>query len=225
MSLATALDNLLAVGLQGLWIVGAALLLARVFPLERPSLALRWWQAILAGVVALPLLQPWSAAPGGRGETWLDGLAVPSGAAGPSARRWPVQELAASVLLCGSGARLAWLLVGLRRLRRFGARGRPLDPEADGLVGLQRRLGVRAEFLLCDDVRVPATFGWRRPVVLLPPAFRGMSPEGQTAVAAHELVHVQRGDWAATVAEEALAAALWFLPAVGFALSRVRLAR
>jgi TonB family protein len=41
----------------------------------------------------------------------------------------------------------------------------------------------------------------------------------------HELLHVRRHDWLATLAEEALATVLWFHPAVHFLVARIRLAR
>jgi TonB family protein len=61
--------------------------------------------------------------------------------------------------------------------------------------------------------------------VLLPPAFLEMAPEAQRAVAAHELLHVRRRDWALAAAEEAVRAALWFHPAVHWLLGRIRLCR
>jgi D-alanyl-D-alanine endopeptidase (penicillin-binding protein 7) len=44
-------------------------------------------------------------------------------------------------------------------------------------------------------------------------------------VAAHELLHVRRHDWALSVAEETVRAALWFHPAVHWLLGRIRLCR
>jgi len=41
----------------------------------------------------------------------------------------------------------------------------------------------------------------------------------------HELRHVRRGDWSRALAEELIAALLWFHPAVAWLRSRIRLAR
>jgi D-alanyl-D-alanine endopeptidase (penicillin-binding protein 7) len=59
----------------------------------------------------------------------------------------------------------------------------------------------------------------------LPPAFLKMAPEAQRAVAAHELMHVRRHDWALSVAEETVRAVLWFHPAVHWLVGRIRLCR
>ncbi|MFV2071479.1 MAG: TonB family protein, partial [Thermoanaerobaculales bacterium] len=72
---------------------------------------------------------------------------------------------------------------------------------------------------------VPLTFGWRRPVILVPRTFEHMSPEQQEGVACHELLHVQRRDWPMTVFEEGLRAALWFHPGVWVLLAKITLAR
>jgi D-alanyl-D-alanine endopeptidase (penicillin-binding protein 7) len=111
----------------------------------------------------------------------------------------------------------------LRRLRTCRERAVPFDPRA--LVGLEDLIGARAEVGLSRDVAVPATFGLRRPMVLLPAAVQEMEAERQRAIVAHELFHVRRRDWPAAVAEEALAALVWFHPAVHFLLGRIRLAR
>jgi hypothetical protein len=83
----------------------------------------------------------------------------------------------------------------------------------------------RARFLLSAEAGTPATFGLRRPIVLLPPVFEGMDRERQAAVALHELQHARRGDWVALVAEELLKAVFFFHPAVHWLVARVRLAR
>ena len=62
-------------------------------------------------------------------------------------------------------------------------------------------------------------------MVLLPAHVQEMEAERQRAIVAHELVHVRRLDWPYAVAEEALAALLWFHPAIHFLLGRIRLAR
>ena len=62
--------------------------------------------------------------------------------------------------------------------------------------------------MLTDDLTQPVTFGWRRPVVLLPPRFDGLAAEAQRAVLCHELLHVRRRDWPGIVGEELLRAVL-----------------
>ncbi len=86
-------------------------------------------------------------------------------------------------------------------------------------------MAPRARFLLAAEAGTPATFGLRRPIVLLPPVFETMDRERQAAIALHELLHARRGDWVALVAEELLKAVLFFHPAVHWLVARVRLAR
>src|SRR5690606_26248851 len=51
-------------------------------------------------------------------------------------------------------------------------------------------------------------------------------PEAQReAIAYHELLHVERGDWTHVIAEEFVRSLLWFHPAVWYALAQVQLAR
>jgi TonB family protein len=225
MSLVLAVQNLGAFCAQGLLVAGVAAVLARLLPLDRPGLKLAWWQAVLLGILVLPWLQPWPSSTLGRVEVTLGAvipaLGSPSGAFG----RWSWAEIVAAVLLAGFASRIAWLAAGAWRLRACRLRTATLDARGTALDGLDEALGVRAVFLVADEVGAPATFGLRRPVVLLPRAFFEMDADRQRAVATHELIHIRRHDWLVTVAEEALTAALWFHPAVHFLLGHIRLAR
>ena len=113
---------------------------------------------------------------------------------------------------------------GLVRLRSLRRDSRPLDTPP-WLLALRDGVAPRARFLLSDAAGTPATFGLRRPVVLLPPVFESMPRERQAAIALHELVHARRADWAVLMAEEVLKAVLFFHPAVHWLVARVRLAR
>jgi beta-lactamase regulating signal transducer with metallopeptidase domain len=68
--------------------------------------------------------------------------------------------------------------------------------ELAGAMGVHRRVA------LCESPRVvsPAVIGWRRPIVLLPPAYGTWPATQLRAALAHELAHVARGDffWRAT---------------------------
>jgi len=97
------------------------------------------------------------------------------------------------------------------------------DPPAVG--DLRDRLGVAAGFAVSPEIRVPATFGLRRPAILLPPGFDALPADQQRAVACHEMIHVRRRDWLFSLAEEGVGTLFWFHPAVAWALGRIRLAR
>ena len=120
--------------------------------------------------------------------------------------------------------RLAQVGAGLARLRALRRRARPLDA-LPWLDAWRDDVAPHAAFLLSDEVDTPATFGLRRPVVLLPPVFETMGRDRQEAIALHELLHARRGDWPALVAEELLKAGLFFHPVVHWLVGRVRLAR
>ncbi len=205
-ALELALRNLAAwsvqVGVLGL----AAGALSGLLPIERPAARLAFGQALLALVLGLPLLQPWHAtAPA---VTWSVAPSsalspAPTAARGPvpsgAMAGWPVA--AVSLLLLGVALRLAHVGAGLVRLRSLRRRARRLDAPP-WLLALRDEVAPRARFLLSDETSTPATFGLRRPIVLLPPVFVSMHRERQAAVALHELLHARRADWLALMLEE-----------------------
>jgi TonB family protein len=79
--------------------------------------------------------------------------------------------------------------------------------------------------LVSEDIASPVTFGWRKPVVLLPAHFAELNARVQEAILCHEIMHVRRGDWLFTVAEELVRAIFWFHPAVWWLLGEIGLAR
>jgi TonB family protein len=224
-NVALVVQNLALICAQGLLVAGAATAVARLFPIERPAVKLAWWQGVLALVLALPWIQPWTDRGAGRVEITLLRVAPILGEPSTVFGRWSWTEAAVAVLASGVVARTLWLAAGLWRLRLCRRRAAILDVAATPLAGLAASLGVRATFRRSDEVGGPSAFGLRRPTILLPPAFFEMDPERQRAVAAHELFHVRRRDWLATLFEESLLALLWFHPAVHVLLDRIRLAR
>jgi beta-lactamase regulating signal transducer with metallopeptidase domain len=228
---ASALDlvlrNLLAWSVQVAVLALAAAAVGRVAPIERPATRLAFGQALLALVLLLPLVQPWPAAAAAVDVTL--GAASPAAGsaaanAGPAVSSIPVAPVVAALLALGIATRLALLGLRLLRLRRIGRAARPLEPEP-WLASLRDDVARFASFALCLEPATPATYGLRRPLVLLPRDFTEMPRERQESVALHELLHARRGDWLALVAEEALAAVLFFHPAVHWLVDRVRLAR
>jgi len=71
----------------------------------------------------------------------------------------------------------------------------------------------------------PVTFGVFRPFILLPSSFLSLDRDAQCAIVCHELLHVKRNDWLATIIEELMGACLWFHPAMWWLLSQTKLAR
>jgi TonB family protein len=74
----------------------------------------------------------------------------------------------------------------------------------------------RARILEHDGVRSPFTWGFLRPVVLLPAGDR--TPD----VLAHELAHVRRADWLTQMLAQAACAVYWFHPLVWIAAANLR---
>ena len=222
MSATTALANVVSYSLQVALLAVAGGLIARAMRLRAPGAMLAYWQGLLGLCLLLPVVQPWSSAAVGAGAVSWEMTAARTGASGARPALAPVL---AAALVAGAILRLAWLALGLRRLARCRARARPLAVLPAPVADLPDRLGVRARFYVSVDVGAPATFGHRNPAVLLPPAFLDMAPEAQRAVAAHELLHVRRRDWAVAALDETVRAALWFHPAVHWLLGRIRLCR
>ena len=226
MSLELALVNLAAWSVQVAALALAAAAASRLAPLERPAARLAFTQGLLAATLLLPLLQPWRAV--SAAVLWSATLASSAESQGAGSvapgfvLRWPA--LAASALAAGALLQLARLALGLAALRELRRRAASFEPPA-WLDALRRELAPAAVFAVSADASSPATFGVRRPIVLLPPLFAGIEPEQQRAIALHELLHVRRRDWIVQLAEDLLSAALFFHPAVHWLVARVRLAR
>ena len=121
--------------------------------------------------------------------------------------------------------RLAWLALGLGRLRAIRRAAQAFDPLPDGVRELESRLRVSAAWYLSPEMESPATFGIRPPSILLPERFPKLSQAFQRAIAGHELLHVVRRDWILNLAEEFILTAFWFHPGVAWVVNRIRLSR
>jgi bla regulator protein blaR1 len=213
--------DIVAFVVQGVLLTGAAAALSRVLPIERPVFKLAWWHVALAATLALPFVGPW--APSARIQIHFGSLGPVERSSAVSLDRLSWAGVVAVVLALGFAVRALRLARGAWGLRSCRLRAVPFESRALG--GLEAAVGARAELRLSRDVSVPATFGLHHPVVLLPDGVLEMEDERQRAIVAHELIHVRRRDWPFAIAEEALAAVLWFHPAVHYLLGRIRLAR
>jgi TonB family protein len=175
--------------------------------MKSARIRLTWWQSVLAVCLLLPVLQPWqSVVPEG---TVRIVSAVRAGI--PPAHTahigWRL------FLLAGVLLRLTWFAIGLWRLRRYRGNSE-LFAQRDGV-----------ELRISKTVSSPATFGYLRPVVLLPRTFPSLAPEISEAILSHELLHIKRRDWLRTLAEELICALFWFHPAIWWLIYEIRLAR
>jgi TonB family protein len=210
-------DNLVAYSLQIGLLVGVAAAVPAVLRLRQPGARLVYWQILLAACLLLPL-QPWKqvAASGTVEVTTVVTAIQPVHRPAPSPAL-PRSELVLLVVMAGMAIRLGWLAAGFWKLRRYRRHAEPLAPAP--------AWGVEAPLLVSEDVAGPVTFGWRKPVVLLPATFPALEPQVQEAILCHEIMHVRRGDWLFTVAEELVRAVFWFHPAIWWLLGEIGLAR
>ncbi len=221
------LANLLAWSAEILIVVAAGAALCFAFRLKAPRPRLLLWQALLALSLLLPLAPvrrtQHAVPPGEIGITM--GAARTTGAV--SSARWSptIPETMLAVLGGGIVLRLVWLALGLVRLRRYRLNAEPISSLPRPIANFETWLGMDAEFCLSPDVTGPVTFGFRRGVVLVPESFPRLNEAAQTAIACHELLHLRRGDWLFTLAEELARAVLWFHPAIWWLLGQIQLTR
>lgn len=124
--------------------------------------------------------------------------------------------IALAIYLAG----VAWLLTRAGRgwftARRLHRASRPIDDAAATTRAAThaRAIGVRRVPRLAeaDALDVPVTMGVRRPVVMLPAAWRGWPDATLDAVLLHELAHVRRKDVLTQQLALALRAIFWPSP-------------
>jgi TonB family protein len=239
-------DNLLTYSFQIGLVVGLAGFVPSLLRLRWAGAKLIFWQILLAACLLLPLVRPW------RREV-IAAVGVPvttsvtiAGPARPAARTTlPRSEMALLLLAAGTLVRLGWLGVGFWRLGRYRRNAQRLGRAVDWAQGPAGGLETRRRLETCptsyagrsvtcptgcsmylsDEVASPVTFGWRRPVILLPACFPELDGRIQDAILCHELLHVERRDWLFTISEEVVRGIFWFHPAIWWLLGEIQLAR
>jgi TonB family protein len=177
------------------------------------------WTAVVAGMLALPVLRPIipaayvyvverpaPVATIAQPAAQLADAAGGSSAPAPSARTrppglrlwWPVY--AAIAYIAGVVLFGVRLLTGLLMTRRLLRGVRPIDA------------GVDVEVEESDQVRVPVTIGLKRMRVLLPSDWREWPAEKMRVVLAHELAHAWRHDPAISLVAALNKCIFWFHP-------------
>ena len=227
MSASGAVVNLCAYVLQTSLLLAVGLVLPVLFRLRDPRVRYRYWMTLLAVSLLLPLLVlPIMGRPA---QGAASATAYVAGAmtmtVQPGAQPFSPWPWVLGFLTAVAAARFLWILVGLFRLegmRRSSPVLHPLPPSVQSEVA---ELRIGTEFRISEEARSPLTFGWRRPVVLLPAGFDTLNSEAQRCIALHELLHVKRGDWPVILVEEFIRSLLWFHPAVWLVLDRIALSR
>jgi TonB family protein len=209
-------NNLILYSLQIGLLVGVGALAPAALRLRLPRARLAYWHILLAACLLLPQIRPW------RRELIAVDVQVSTRIVSelpgpPEPRSLPWSEIALWLLAAGTAGRLAWLGMGCWKLRRYRRHARPVE--------LAMPWTTPAQLFLSDEISSPVTFGWRRPVVLLPARFPEFGARVQQAILCHELLHVARRDWLFTIAEELVRSVFWFHPAIWWLLGEIQLAR
>jgi beta-lactamase regulating signal transducer with metallopeptidase domain len=109
--------------------------------------------------------------------------------------------------------RLAFGLAGAARLTAQGTAlrdpaWRVLFERFLSLVSLRRRIDLRSH----PEVLVPLTWGWRKPVILMPPGAGVWTEEERSSALFHELSHVKRADFLVMLIVRTSLAVFWWNP-------------
>jgi TonB family protein len=229
MNASTLAADCIAWILQSTLLLGIGLLLPTLFRLRDPRACLAYGQGLLVAVLLLPCasflgpLEPMGM-PAFSSEMAVSGRWLSQVFGGDAPGVWSLERILLAGLGLGTAGRLGWLGLGLLTLRawRRGATPVELSPAA---AEIMRRVETRARLLVSPRMESPVTFGWRRPVILLPAGFAALPAEAQRGILCHELLHVRRRDWLFALGEEGVRALLWFHPAVWLLLARIALHR
>jgi TonB family protein len=206
------MNNIAAYSLQlGLLIVLAAVIPV-VFRIRTPATRLAFWQSVLLAGLALPLIRPWVK---GASTGLVTVTTVVHGVAGQGgASVMPnLPTILWTLLITGIAIRFGWLAIGLLRLRRYRRHSDAYEAHAS------------ARILISSEISSPVTFGFLRPVILLPQEFSHLTLSVRDAILCHELLHVRRRDWLFTLIEETVRSLLWFHPAIWWLIGEIQLAR
>ncbi len=149
----------------------------------------------------------------------------------PSSPSWQIPVLSWPWIawLAGFLVVLAGPVVSRFALRRWTRQAGPInDAEWTALLDdLAARLGLSRRIRLLRGARaaMPMTWGWLRPVVLLPAEADNWDEDRRREVLLHELAHVKRLDCLTQAIARFACALYWFHPLVWVAARRMRVER
>jgi TonB family protein len=194
-------------------IVAGALLVGSLIPVLQ--LLLPHWTVSAPPEVAKAVLQTERAI---AAEPLASAVPEDSDAAGTA---YQLASVLAVIWLAGASAMAIRLGAALTRLRTLARRARPIHtgPWAAAAREVASSTGVRRPVLVLetDDAGILATWGLRRPRIMLPLHARAWSDERMRAVLHHEIAHIRRSDWTMQLTAEIIRSIYWFNPLVSLA--------
>ena len=194
------------------WLLAASAAAALLVPAIRATVPDRFAVAVPLPTTAAAIQSQVTPTPsdGGDVTAWFE-VALPAPATTPT----PITVLP-WLWLAGVGLAGGRLTAALTRLRVIA---RDATPVEDGIWRslcdeLCRTLGLATPVRLLHsaDPSLLATWGWRRPVIVVPTTALAWPPDRVRVVLAHELAHVARDDWRRQLLGEVLRALHWFNP-------------
>lgn len=134
----------------------------------------------------------------------------------PATDASPINSLLAVLWSAGLIVLFLRLAVGLIGAVKLTAQGTALGDPAwrvllerfRALVSLRRNIRLKSH----PEVLVPLTWGWRKPVVLMPAGADAWTEEQRSSALFHELSHIKRADFLVMLLVRTSLAAFWFNP-------------
>jgi beta-lactamase regulating signal transducer with metallopeptidase domain len=129
--------------------------------------------------------------------------------------------------LVGAVAAVSQVGAGLWRVQKLRRKCVPLPTgalsQAAGDLAMEYKVGRKVTFLLAEDSLLPPmTWGFLRPVVLLPSDATAWNDDRLHAVVLHELAHIRRADWLTQTLTQCVCALYWFQPLAWWAARQQR---
>ena len=125
-----------------------------------------------------------------------------------------------------ASARLIWATGHVRSVRRSGVSAPGEVIAVVDRLALASRVGRQLAVIVTALTESPATVGWLKPAILLPPALlTGLSPSQLEAILAHEIAHIRRHDYVVNVLQMAVETLLFYHPAVWWVSRQIRVER
>jgi beta-lactamase regulating signal transducer with metallopeptidase domain/ankyrin repeat protein len=133
--------------------------------------------------------------------------------------QWPsLTTVFLLVWIAGAFALMLSLTIDLVRVRHLRRHGLPSEQLRNVIDMLAAEAQVKpVDVMLHEKIQAPVTFGFFRPVVMLPADAENWEEADLRRALVHEFEHIRRGDWATQLAARVACSFYWFHPLVWMA--------